>query len=95
MPALMIIQASVSQKDKYKAYQEGVKPVIESFGGHFKASGVGLEVLEGGHDGRRLIVFEFPSVEDIRRFWESPAYAAVKPLRDGAAKIDVWAVPGV
>lgn len=94
MPALLIIQASVSQKEKYKAYQEVVKPVIESFGGRFEASGVGLEVLEGSHDGRRLIVFEFPSMEDIRKFWQSPAYAAVKRLRYGAAKIDVWAVPG-
>jgi uncharacterized protein (DUF1330 family) len=94
MSALMIIQAQVMKKAPYKAYQEGVKPVIESFGGRYKASGVGLEVLEGSHDGRRLIVFEFPSVEHIRRFWESPAYAAVKPLRFGAAKIDVWAVPG-
>jgi uncharacterized protein (DUF1330 family) len=33
-------------------------------------------------------------MEKIREFWNSPAYAAVKPLREGAAKIDVWAVPG-
>lgn len=93
MPALMIIQAMVSEKNRYKAYQEGVKPLIESFGGRLKASGVGLEVLEGAHDGRRLLIFEFPSVEAIREFWRSPAYAAVKPLREGAATIDVWAVP--
>ena len=92
--ALMIIQASVMQKDRYKAYQEGVKPLIEAFGGKFKGSGVGLEVLEGAHDGRRLIVFEFPSIEKIKAFWHSPEYAKVKPLREGAAKIDVWAVPG-
>ena len=93
MGALMIIQATVSQKDKYKAYQDGVKPLIEAFGGRFKASGVGMEVLEGSHDGRRLIVFEFDSMDAIRSFWTSREYAAVKPLRFGAAKIDVWAVP--
>lgn len=93
MPALMIIQATITQKEKYKAYQDGVKPVIESFGGRFKASGIGMEVLEGSHDGRRLIVFEFDSMEAIRSFWSSREYAAVKPLRFGAAKIDVWAVP--
>ena len=94
MPALLVIQASVSQKEKYKAYQQGVKPVIESFGGRLKAGGLGLEVLEGSHDGRRLIVFEFDSMDAIRSFWSSREYAAVKPLRAGAAKIDVWAVPG-
>ena len=93
MAALMIIQASVSDKAQYKAYQEAVQPLMASCGGRLKATGVALEVLEGSHDGRRLIVFEFPSLEDIRKFWTSAAYAEVKRLRDGAAKIDVWAVP--
>jgi uncharacterized protein (DUF1330 family) len=92
MAALLIIQATVTQKEKYKAYQAAVGPLVASFGGRLKASGVGLEVLEGAHDGRRLVVFEFPSVEAIRAFWRSPEYAKVKPLREGAAKIDVWAV---
>jgi uncharacterized protein (DUF1330 family) len=90
--ALLIIQATVTDKTRYKAYQEGVKPVIEAFGGRLKATGVDLKVLEGTHDGRRLVVFEFPSVERIQEFWRSPEYAKVKPLRKGAAEIDVWAV---
>jgi uncharacterized protein (DUF1330 family) len=94
MPALLIIQASVERRDAYKAYQAGVQPLIASFGGKLKGSGIGLEVLEGSHDGRRLVVFEFPSIEKIKDFWNSPAYAKVKKLREGAAKIDVWAVPG-
>jgi uncharacterized protein (DUF1330 family) len=93
MPALLIIQASVERRDAYKAYQAAVQPLISSFGGKLKGSGVGLEVLEGAHDGRRLVVFEFPSLEKIKEFWNSPAYAKVKKLREGAAKIDVWAVP--
>jgi uncharacterized protein (DUF1330 family) len=92
--ALLIIQASVLRKDDYKAYQAAVQPLIASFGGKLKGSGVGLEVLEGTHDGRRLVVFEFPSIDAIHGFWRSPEYRKVKKLREGAAKIDVWAVPG-
>ena len=94
MSALLIIQASVHKREAYKKYQAAVQPLIASFGGKLKASGVGLEVLEGAHDGRRLVVFEFPSVESIGLFWDSPAYAEVRKLREGAATIDVWAVPG-
>jgi uncharacterized protein (DUF1330 family) len=94
MSALLIIQASVTQREGYKTYQAAVQPLIASFGGTLKGSGVGLEVLEGAHDGRRLVVFEFPSVEKIKEFWNSSAYAKVKQLRAGAAKVDVWAVPG-
>jgi uncharacterized protein (DUF1330 family) len=95
MSALLIIQASVEQRDAYKAYQAAVQPLISSFGAKLRGSGVGLEVLEGSHDGRRLVVFEFPSLDAIHEFWRSPEYSKVKKLREGAATIDVWAVPGV
>ncbi len=93
MAALLIIQASVLKKEGYKAYQAAVQPLIESRGGRLRATGVALEVLEGAHDGRRLVVFEFPSMDAIRGFWSSPEYGKVKKLRAGAAAIDVWAVP--
>lgn len=94
MAALLIVQASVLERNGYKAYQAAVQPLIATFGGKLKGSGVGLEVLEGKHDGRRLVVFEFSSMEKLRQFWNSPDYAKVKKLREGAATVDVWAVPG-
>ena len=97
MPALFIIQAELSadatHRTRYREYQARVQPMIEAHGGRFRASGVGLEVLEGAHDGRRLIVFEFPSMDALRAFWNSPDYAELKALRAGAARIDAWAVP--
>ena len=94
MAALLIVQATVLERDAYKRYQAAVQPLMASFGGKFKGSGVGLEVLEGSHDGRRLVIFEFPSMDAIHGFWDSPEYRKVKQLREGAATIDVWAVPG-
>ena len=54
-----------------------------------------VEVLEGSYDGRRLVIFEFPSMDVIQSVWNSPEYAEVKKLREGAGELDVWAVPGV
>lgn len=93
MSALLIIQASVLKKDDYKAYQVAVQPLMEAHGARLRATGTQLEVLEGAHDGRRLVVFEFPSMDAIRAFWGSPQYKQVSKLREGAARIDVWAVP--
>jgi len=93
MAALLIVQAAVTQREAYQRYQAAVQPLMASFGGKLKGTGVGLEVLEGSHDGRRLVVFEFASMEKIRQFWNSAEYEKVKRLRDGAATIDVWAVP--
>ena len=33
-------------------------------------------------------------MERLHAFWNSPAYAEVKKLREGLADLDVWAVPG-
>ena len=97
MPALFIIQAEVSadaaKRVRYHEYQARVQPLIEAHGGRFRASGVGLEVPEGSHDGRRLIVFEFPSMDALHAFWDSPQYGQLRGLRAGAAQVDAWAVP--
>jgi uncharacterized protein (DUF1330 family) len=93
LAALLIIQAAVSDRDRYRRYQEKVQPLVESCGGRLRATGVNLEVLEGRRDGRRLMVFEFASMDALQAFWHSPEYADIKPLRAGAAKVEVWAVP--
>jgi uncharacterized protein (DUF1330 family) len=75
--------------------REAVGPLINSFGGRYIVRAPDVEVLEGSHDGRRLVVFEFPSIEVIRKFWNSAEYVEVKKLREGSGELDVWAVPGV
>jgi len=97
LAAFIIIQATVSrdsrQRERYRDYQAQVQPLIAAHGGRLRATGGNLEVLEGTHDGRRLVVFEFPSMEALHRFWHSPQYAALKALRADAAQVDAWAVP--
>jgi uncharacterized protein (DUF1330 family) len=95
MPAYMIVQLRVTDTEKYAAYRAAVPAVVETFGGRYLVRGGAVEVLEGSHDGRRVVVFEFPSVEAIKRFWNSPEYAKVKPLRENAAEVDAWVIPGV
>ena len=94
MAAYLFIQGTVTDKTHYKAYQEAVKPLISRFGGRFLAGGAGLEVLEGSYDGRRLVVFEFSTMERLKAFWNAPEYIDVKRLRAGAAELDIWAVQG-
>lgn len=94
MPAYMIVQMEVTDPERYEQYKAAVPDVIAQYGGQYLVRGGEVEVLEGSHDGKRLVVFEFPSMERIRAFFDSPEYAPVKKLREGAAKLDVWAVPG-
>jgi uncharacterized protein (DUF1330 family) len=53
-----------------------------------------VETLEGDYGNERVVVLEFPSMEDARKFWNSADYAEVKALRKDAAVLDAWLVPG-
>lgn len=97
MPALFIIQAQLSSAPafmaRYRQYQTQVQPLMAIHGGKVLAIGRDLEVMEGRHDGQRLIVLEFPSMDQLRAFWHSKEYAQIKPLRENGAEVQAWAVP--
>jgi uncharacterized protein (DUF1330 family) len=94
MPAYMIVQQSITNEPQYQKYREAVVPLIMNHGGRLIVAGAKVEALEGHHDARPLVIFEFPSLEAIHAFWNSPEYKPVKAIREGAAVLDIWAVAG-
>jgi uncharacterized protein (DUF1330 family) len=95
MSAYFIVQATITDQAQFQKYREAVVPFIASFGGKFAARGAKVEVFEGEHDMRSVVMFEFPDMKAIRAFWNSPDYEPIKKLREGAATLNVWAFPGV
>ena len=95
MAAYLIVQSTISDEPRYQKYRDAVIPLMPRFGGKFIVRGAKVEALEGRHDGRRMVIFEFPSIDAIHAFWNSPDYVPVKKIREGAAALDVWAVAGV
>jgi uncharacterized protein (DUF1330 family) len=95
MAGYLMVQSTINNEEQYQKYREAVVPLIMKFGGKFSIRGGKVEVLEGQPDGRSMVVFEFPSMEAIHAFWNSSEYVPVKKLRQGAATVNVWAVPGI
>jgi uncharacterized protein (DUF1330 family) len=95
MAGYLMVQGTISNEEQYLKYRDAVVPLIMKFGGKFSVRGGKVEVLEGQPDTRSMVVFEFPSIEAIHAFWNSPEYVPVKKLRQGAATLNVWAVPGI
>lgn len=85
----------ITREEGWPEYRQQVSNLFAKHGGRYLVRSGPVEVLEGSYDGRRLVVFEFPSMEVIRSVWRSPEYAQVKKLREGLGEMDVWAVPGV
>src|SRR3954453_22060176 len=95
MPAYMIVQIKVTREEGWPEYREQVSKLFAAHGGRYLVRGGPVEVLEGSHNGRRLVVFEFPSMAVIRSLWSSPDYARVKALREGSGEPDVGAVRAI
>jgi uncharacterized protein (DUF1330 family) len=90
MAGYMIVQMTVSDPEQFQRYREAVTPLLERHGGRLIVRGA-VEVLEGGHDGRELLMIEFPSLDALHAFWDDPAYVPIKAMRRDAAVLDVWA----
>jgi uncharacterized protein (DUF1330 family) len=95
MAGYLMVQGTIDDEEQYQKYRDAVVPLIMKFGGKLSVRGGKVAVLEGQPDTRSMIVFEFPSIEAIHAFWNSAEYVPVKQLRQGAATLNVWAVPGI
>jgi uncharacterized protein (DUF1330 family) len=95
MSAYFIVQATITDEPRYQKYREAVVPFIARFGGKLVAGRAKVEVFEGEHDTRPVVMFEFPNMEAIHAFWDSPDYVPIKKIREGAATINVWAFSGL
>jgi uncharacterized protein (DUF1330 family) len=95
MAAYFVVQSTVKDEAQWQKYRQAVVPFIASFGGRLVARGAKVEVLEGEHDVRPVVMFEFPSMDAIHAFWNSPDYIPIKKIREGIATLNIWAIPGV
>lgn len=83
----VIASIDVTDADAYDAYRSRTPGVIAQHGGRFIVRGGAVTPLEGdmGLKGR-LVILEFPTVEAARRFYDSPEYQEVIPLRTRASQ---------
>lgn len=86
MPGYLIAHLEVTDPQGFEAYRAAVPAVIERFGGRYLVRGGQVEALEGEWSVPRLVIVAFDSVAAARRFYESPEYQAILPLRLKAAR---------
>lgn len=87
MTALLIVDTKITNPDAYEEYKSLAKPLVEKMGGTYRARGGRMEVMEDElWSPTRLVVIEFPTVEDAKAFIDSDEYAPVKKLRHANAK---------
>lgn len=95
MTAYVIAEVNVTDAKLYDEYRKLVPATIEKYGGRFAVRGGKVESKEGGWAPARFVVLEFPSMEQARKWYDSPEYAPALAIRLKAASAKVILVDGV
>jgi len=95
MAAYFIVDVDVHDQQGIEEYRKGVPATIAEYGGRFLVRGGACSRFEGEWEPKRLVVLEFPSVEQARRWYDSEEYRELKALRMRTAKTHLLLVEGV
>ena len=95
MAAYVIFDVNVQDAAGYEKYRRAGSPSVSEYGGKYIVRGGRCEVLEGDWRPNRIIVLEFESVDQAKRWYNSPEYQAALPSRLLTAVSKVLVVEGV
>jgi uncharacterized protein (DUF1330 family) len=94
MAAYVIAEVEVTDPVAYEEYRKLVPPTLAKYGGKFLVRGGAVESKEGGWEPKRLVVLEFASMDEARKWYASPEYAPALALRHKAARSRLLLVEG-
>ena len=91
----IIAQAAVADAARYEDYKKLAQLAVEKYGGRYVVRGGATHLLEGDWHPPRLVILEFDSVAQARRFYDSPEYQSARSARAGAASMRMLLVEGL
>ena len=94
MPAYVINDMEVTDPQLFEEYKKLSPPTVAQYGGRFLARGGRTETLEGEWSPKRLVILEFPSMEQARAWVESSEYAPARALRQRSSRSNIIVVEG-
>ena len=94
-PGYVIAEVEVTDPAAMNKYGEKVPETLAPFNHHYVVLSHKIQSLEGDPPKGGVVIIAFESAEKAREWYDSPAYAAVRPIRQGAAKSRIFIVEGV
>jgi uncharacterized protein (DUF1330 family) len=94
MAAYVIVQAEVTDWDRFGEYLKASPDAIARYGGRYIARGGETATLEGEERNERVVLIEFPSLQKATEWYNSKEYRQIKALRAGAATGRLIAIEG-
>jgi uncharacterized protein (DUF1330 family) len=94
MAAYLIADVTTTDQATMDEYRKQVPATITKYGGRFLVRGGAHHVVEGDWKPNRLVVIEFPSLEQARRWYDCEEYRVPKALRLKAGRTNLVMVEG-
>ncbi|HUM14234.1 MAG TPA: DUF1330 domain-containing protein [Candidatus Nitrosotalea sp.] len=95
MPAYIIVDLTVTDLPTMEEYRKRVPATLAKYGGRFLVRGGAHQTVEGDWKPNRLVVLEFPSMEQAKRWYDSEEYREPKAMRLRAGRANLIMVEGV
>ena len=95
MSAYVIVEVSIHDPEAYEEYKKLTPAAIAAYNGRFIVRGGATTTLEGDWNPERIVVLEFPTVEQANIWWNSEIYSNAKVIRQRAAKTKMIIVEGI
>jgi uncharacterized protein (DUF1330 family) len=95
MSAYLIADVEVLDSAAYETYRQQVPATIAAFGGRYLVRGGALKVLEGAWSPKRCVILEFPSMAQLKAWYDSPAYVPLRAIRERSTKSNLVMVEGL
>ncbi|MGE5714094.1 MAG: DUF1330 domain-containing protein [Betaproteobacteria bacterium] len=87
MPAFIVGTIRVTEPAAWQRYVERVGATFSPYGGRVLLRGGKVRELAGASHGERVVVAEFPDLDALMRWHESPEYQSLIALREAGAEV--------
>lgn len=94
-PGYVIAEVEVTDPAGMQKYGAKVPQTMAPFNHRYLVRSNKIQALEGEPPKGGVVVIAFDSAEKAREWYDSPAYAAIRPIRQSAAKSRIFVVEGI
>jgi uncharacterized protein (DUF1330 family) len=95
MPAYFIVDINVNDPAGMREYLEREPGTLAKYGGRYIVRGGKFEIVEGNWQPSRVVMLEFPNMEQAKRWYDCEECKEMKATRFKAATTDIVLVEGV
>jgi len=86
----------VKDQQAYTAYATKVSDTLTPFWAKFIVRGAAPVILDASiKPPGYIVIIQFPSMKNLRDWWESPSYSSIRPIRERLTTGQNYAVEGL